>query len=146
MKKGGFIPYIVIGVLVSFMLFIGQFIYRSLQLKDNMVSKDYYEQATKFQSRINQSNNSASLNQKLDVSQTEHQVVLSFPDQLNDITGKVNFIRPSDPELDFNLAIRTSLNKMALDKSSIQKGLWQVEILCNQSGKNYYFKENIEIL
>lgn len=146
MKKGGFIPYIVIGVLVSFMLFIGQFIYRSMLLKDNLVSKDYYEQATKFQSRIDQNNNSARLIDSLNVNQTEHQVILSFPNELNNISGKVNFIRPSDPTLDFDLAIKASQNKMALDKSTINKGLWQVEVLCNQSGKDYYFIQDIEIL
>ncbi len=145
-KKGKLIPYIIIGVFVSFGIYIGSFVYRSHQLKVNLVSDDYYAQELVYQDQITIIESSEIYKHEYKVRQTLDELTISVSPKLDELKGEVLFYRPSDREMDFKVVLHlNSKNKMVLKSSEIPTGYWLIKTSGTQDSTNYYFEQDITI-
>jgi len=133
--------------MVLFMAFILQFVYRSLDSKNNhdLVSEDYYKDELYYQQEIDKMNNANNLKQNLSVEGTKEGFLLTFPQEMDHtkITGTAYFQRPSNIDLDFQQDILLSESKILINHTNLVEGKWKVKIEWKYNDEEYLLKETI---
>lgn len=130
---------------VTFMLFL---VFKSHSEDFSLVSKDYYKQEIQYQQQIDKQKNSAALSEKLGIefSQAENKARFSFPKNKTSITGEILFYRPSDSKQDLKVAIQPNAeNQQDVSFSSLQKGLWRVQVEWSSDGIEYFDEKPLVI-
>ena len=94
--------------MISFMIFILSFVYKSMALDEyhhELVSEDYYKDELHYQKEIDKLNNAKTLKQDIVLSNSKEGILLQFPKDLdqNKISGSIFFQRLSNKKLDFLL-------------------------------------------
>lgn len=141
MKKKSFIPYLIIATFVLFAIYIGQFVYRSMQRNLNLVSKDYYELEIKHQDKIDLRARSIEENKKTIIKPVENRLEVSFDDTKKIKKAQISFFRPSNDKLDWNVTLElNSSNETAINTSVLKRGAWKIK-LTYQIGDQTYLKE-----
>jgi len=135
-------------VMVLFMAFILQFVYRSIAVdkyEHHLVSEDYYKDELYYQQEIDKMNNASKLTQNVKVDRAGKGMLISFPNEMNftKITGIVYFQRPSDERLDFEKEISLSDHLMLIKDDKLINGKWKVKIDWKYGDSEYLFKEAI---
>ena len=135
-------------VMVLFMAFILQFVYRSIAVdkyEHHLVSEDYYKDELYYQQEIDKMNNASKLTQNVKVDRAGKGMLISFPNEMNftKITGIVYFQRPSDERLDFEKEISLSDHLMLIKDDKLINGKWKVKIDWKYGDNEYLFKEAI---
>jgi hypothetical protein len=135
------------GALVS--TFVGVMAYKSVQLRFDLVSDDYYDQELKYQSQIQRINNSADLEENPVVAfdQVGKIIEIKFPaNTKNETTGVVELYKPDDARADrkFNLLIDSD-NVQKIATSGFPAGAWDVKITWMYDSKEYYLQNRIYI-
>ena len=113
--------------------------------KSELESKDYYARELKYQSRIDAETNANGLGTAIAHLVENRSVQLSVPAELlgADMSGAVQFIRPSDASLDRSIPIHTDAEgHQTLSDASFQKGVYKMQISIHSKGKDYY-KESV---
>ncbi|HKJ47484.1 MAG TPA: FixH family protein, partial [Christiangramia sp.] len=73
-------------------------------------------------------------------------LILQFPNDmdLTDIAGNVNFYRPSNKQLDFNIPFSDiSGQKLEIPEAQLVKGRWNIKVTWQKEGKEFMFKKEI---
>ncbi len=135
-------------VMVLFMAFILQFVYRSIAIdkyEHHLVSEDYYKDELYYQQEIDKMNNSSKLSQNVKVDRVGEGVLVTFPDDMDftKIKGIAYFQRPSDERLDFQKNISISDHKMLITDEKLINGRWNVKIDWKYGDDEYLFKESV---
>ncbi|PJB00045.1 MAG: hypothetical protein CO128_01655 [Ignavibacteriales bacterium CG_4_9_14_3_um_filter_30_11] len=129
------------GILISiivFLLIMAGLIIFSMNKDVDLVSKDYYKNEIEFQSQIDKENKSKLLNKIVEIHFDKNNLVIVFPDSTN-ISGVLNFYRPSDSNLDFKIPIKlTDSNKLFVALNKFVKGFWKVKINWEEDDFNFY--------
>ncbi|MEL7534671.1 MAG: FixH family protein [Bacteroidota bacterium] len=113
--------------------------------KYQLVRTDYYEAEVNYQSRIDEIQNQALLEEKPLISQNDEHIVLSFPTALKNAKGEIKLYRPSDHELDQKLPLQLASGQQLLDKRSVRQGHWILQLSYQQNGTNYYQEQSIVV-
>lgn len=134
--------------MVLFMVFILQFVYRSIALdkyEHHLVSEDYYKDELYYQQEIDKMNNASKLTQNVKIDRIGEGMLVSFPGEMTftKITGIVYFQRPSDERLDFQNEILLSDHNMLITDDKLINGKWKVKIDWKYGDDEYLFKEAI---
>lgn len=128
--------------IVVFMAFIFTLVYFTTQNTINLVEKDYYPKGLKFQGRIDEITNAQTIKDRFIISQTDNELVLSFPEIAPD-TGTVVFFRPSDTEYDLTYKIQPdSLWRMSFSALEFRKGKYILKIHWMENEKGYYVEKS----
>jgi len=135
-------------VMVLFMAFILQFVYRSIAVdkyEHHLVSEDYYKDELYYQQEIDKMNNASKLTQNVKVVRVGEGMLVSFPDDMDftKIIGIAYFQRPSDERLDFQKNISISDHKMLITDDKLINGRWNVKIDWKYGDEEYLFKEPV---
>ncbi|MCS6823633.1 MAG: FixH family protein [Cytophagaceae bacterium] len=129
----------------SYILFL---VYKTSQIKIDLVSKDYYAKEIAYEKTYEKIKNSATLKNNLKIIQTPDTILLIFPDSAEalNISGVITYMRPSDANKDVKESIQFSysLTHRTL-KSKLQKGLYQVQVEWSDGLKNYYFEQPLYV-
>ena len=138
------------GIAVAFTCFVAMMIFLvSLCLKQefHLVADDYYEQEIRYQSRIEQINNTKKLQSPLDIKLdgVKSTVSIIYPVDHTDIQGKINFYRPSNARLDFEVPVKPSENTQQIDVKDLTKGKWLVKVNWSDNNVSYFFEKIIFI-
>ncbi len=147
-EKKSLIPYFIITAFVLFMMFIGQFIYRSINLPVNLVSDDYYEKELKYQDHIDMVKRSTELNKKIKISYLQQQVIvqIKFPENIKIEKGIVHFYRADDSRLDQKIALKNDKkNTTSISSENLKKGPWIVKLFYQIQSVNYFLEQKIWI-
>jgi hypothetical protein len=136
------------GILATFIIFalaVISFVTISMRQDIDLVTKDYYGEELKYQDKINKINDSKMLSEKLVIEKNGSRVNIKYPISLSkDITGKINFYRPSDERKDFSLPVEYSSEGMqSVNLENLDKGLWRVKVDWQMSGKSLFNEVNI---
>ena len=133
----------IIGVFVSFALFIGYMVYHAFQTDVNLVQVDYYQESTQYDVHVAEIRRSAAVDIKLYFDREKEAVVFELPSEFDasKVKGEVHFYRPSDVALDFKIPLSLVNGKQMLSTSKIIKGRWNVKANFTFKGDNY-FKES----
>ena len=137
--KGLFLAYGIFIIAVIIMVTI------SMTRKTDLVATNYYEKEIKYQEEIDRINNTNKLKEQVKFEINESTIVTSFPfnSTQSEITGEVNFYRPSDSKKDFSLKVDAGKDfKQTIDLSSIDKGLWKIKVFWNMDSKDYLSTTN----
>ncbi len=68
-----------------------------------------------------------------------------FPETMDpkEIKGTVSLYRPSNKQLDFDLALSTSNNYLLIPDKRLLDGRWDIKALWEYRGKTYLYKKSI---
>ena len=137
------IPRLIIGVFVSFAIFIGYMVYQAFQSDVNLTRDDYYQNSTLHDEHVKDIERSNNKGLKLFFDRNQKAVIFETPDNFDDskVKGEILFYRPSDGKLDFNVPINLTSNKQLLSTEKIIDGKWITKVSFTYNNENY-FKES----
>lgn len=139
------------GIVIAFVLFISFimfFVVKSLtdeSLEHELVTDDYYKKELQFQEQLNAEQRTRDLGVDLLVSRTADGLDIVFPAEQSPekINGKVFLYRPSNKQLDFEVAISLSDPHLLIPKDRLLDGRWNLVASWNWKGEEYLVKKSI---
>lgn len=138
----------VVIAMVSFMIFILTFVYRSVVMDEyqhELVSEDYYKDELHYQEEIDKLNNAAALEVNLTVSRTSEGLLLRFPGNLDPgkISGNIRVQRPSKKALDLELPVQLSGYEQLIPDEKLVSGKYLISVDWKHGESEYLFKEEL---
>lgn len=134
-------------VFVAFVALIGTLVYKSMNTKFELVSKDYYKDELKYQDKIDAKAAAAKLSDVL-ITTTKDSVNISLPKELenNIIDGNVwlycNTNEKNDKHVDFK---HVTNNTFSIPVNQLNKANYQAKISYTANSKNYYSEKDLAI-
>lgn len=134
--------------MVSFMIFILSFVYKSIAMDEyqhELVSEDYYRDELHYQDEIDKLNNSNLLSQNIKLVNSSEGVLVSFPKDIeqSSIVGSIYFQRLSNEKLDFTETIKLIDHQQMIPVEKLVSGKWIVKIDWETGQEKYLFKESL---
>ena len=116
--------------------------------KNDLVTENYYDEAVKYQNRIEEQANAASVSSKLNINYdaTVKSVNLTASGAERKIAGTLTFYKPDKASIDFSVPFST--DEEGIQKIAVQKlahGYWMVTANYTVEGKNCSEEERIFI-
>lgn len=132
--------------MVSFMVFILSFVYKSIAMDEyqhELVSEDYYKDELHYQEEIDKLNNAKKLDQDIILTNSKTGVLIQFPEQMKDkkISGTIYFQRLSNKNLDFSETIELNDQQQLIAAEKMVSGKWIVKIDWQYDKELYLFKD-----
>ena len=127
----------------SFMIFISYFVYNTFTKPSHdhhLVSEQYYMDELNYQQEIDAVDNAKKLTKDVKLSKTNKGLLISFPKDINNITGNIEIKRPSDVKLDIKIPIELINNTMLIPDSKLVLGMYRVRIKWNANNTKYMYK------
>ncbi len=133
--------------MISFMVFILSFVYKSVTVKKyqhELVSKDYYGDELHYQEEIDKLNKSGTLSSKIKLKNVEDGILILFPSEIEfqKVTGTITFKRMSNESLDFTKDIKLISHEMLIPDKQLVAGKWSIIIDWELGSDQYLFKES----
>ena len=122
----------------------------AFQYDVNLVATDYYAQELEYQSQIDSHNNLMDLEGKMaiKVSKASSLLEIQFPEGAlaPGAHGQLQFFRPSDPSLDFQIDFDGAKGKvLQINTTKMAGGYWRVKMNWESEGKSYFFEQQIQL-
>lgn len=112
----------------------------------DMVVEEYYKKEMTLNDKLKKLSNGKALKPLIKFKANTKGVLLTFPDQLKDITSAQVFAyRASDKNLDFKMSIALNKNGEALVQKTLAKGPWEFNLSFTKDQKEYLIKKNINV-
>lgn len=134
-------------VFIVFGAFIGYLVYRAVNTKYDLVSKDYYKDELRYQDKIDRQNNAAKISD-VKIEQDADAVIIHLPNEQKGfaVTGDVFFYCITDELKDYHTALQVdSSNQQIIMKKSLQKGAYNVKINWQVGKEPFYFEKKLLI-
>lgn len=139
------------GIVIAIIFFIGFIMYfvvtmtTNNQYEHDLVTERYYEKELTYQERIDASKNMQELQGSITVEKTADGIILRFPEVLEtkNLEGKVFLYRPSNKQLDFEVAISKNQNYLLVPDKRLLGGRWNINVEFKDQNKNYFYSEEI---
>ncbi len=130
---------------VAFGSFIGFLVYRMASTKVDLVRKDYYQTEMAYQQQIDRIQNNQSVQNpfKINYQPSEKVVHFSLPETLTE--GQIQFFRPSDAQLDFNVTVRPNHREQTVSTQHLKTGHWRIKITWTDGQQEYYTEEEVRL-
>ena len=135
--------YAIIVVFVLFAVFIGQFVYRSVQNPTNLVAENYYQQEIDFQTKIDKSSNALAIKDQMTFAITDELVTVDFPTDWETVKGTLHLYNPMNEKLDVSMPFTTQSNVLKMKLKDLQAGKWVVKLDFDYGNKGYFLEENV---
>ncbi len=134
-------------VFALFACFIIFLVYKCINTKFDLVSKDYYKDELRYQDKIDGKANAAEISD-VKIEQDNDLVTILLPKEQNglNVNGDVLFYCPTNSEKDkhFPLVI-DSTGKQTIDKKMLSKVGYKVKITWDIDKKKFYSEKDITI-
>lgn len=131
------------GIVLAYVLFISfilSLVYKTFQNDVDLVADDYYAKELAFQDIIDGQKNYFGLNKSLILHQTLDSITVFFPHiSSENITGNVQFFRPSNKGWDQNYSIENQV--LRLSKTDYKSGQYIMKATWNVAGIEYYHEQ-----
>ena len=133
-------------VFIGFALLIGTLVYKAMNTKYELVSKDYYNDELRYQEQIDGMNNAARAGDII-LRQQDHSLQLSLPDTLAErsITAEAWFYCKTDAVKDKRLQIDIQNGQYVFEKAGFAKDNYELKLQFTAAGKKYYYIEPVNI-
>lgn len=136
-------------IVVSFLLFAGfmaVIVTISMRQDVNLVSSQYYQDDLDFQQQLDRKNNTAALAQQPEITLTESQLQVSFPENATVESGVIKLFRPSSDKLDQNFVIQASSeSNHVFEVKPLDKGAYRIKMTWKMEDKEYYLEKFVVI-
>ncbi|MBI2729397.1 MAG: FixH family protein [Sphingobacteriales bacterium] len=136
------ITFIVFGAGMSFM------VYKSVNSKFELVSKEYYKDELAYQQVIDGTKNADALTSKLTITEDEKNIVLQLPEELKGkkITGSVWFYSAADETKDRKFELKTNADgKQFFENKLFFPINYKVKIDWKADSEHYYTEKDFSI-
>lgn len=134
-------------VFALFAFFIGFLVYKCINTKFDLVSKDYYKDELRYQDKIDGKLNAAEIS-SVKLEQDNNVVTVLFPSEQKGMKaeGEVFFYCPTNENKDkhFPLTINAE-GKQSIDKKMLSKLGYKVKITWDIDKKKFYSEKDIKI-
>ena len=139
------------GIVLAFIGFIGFILYFVIiantdqKAEHNLVTDEYYQEELKYQEEINALENAKNLNVRFNFEQTTEGLRITIPETVRQqkTEGTVSLYRPSNKQLDFDLAISLSNSHLLIPDNRLLGGRWDIKIRWKHLDRDYLVKESI---
>ncbi|MDR9457164.1 MAG: FixH family protein [Salegentibacter sp.] len=139
------------GIVIGMTLFISFILYLVFNMLTNekfdhdLVTEDYYKKELLFQQEIDAETRGNALTENISDRRIENGWLIEFPEDLKlaEISGNLNFYRPSNAELDFDIPLNLKSNRIEIDDAKLIPGRWNINIHWEYQGENYLYKKEI---
>ncbi|MBK7148695.1 MAG: FixH family protein [Bacteroidetes bacterium] len=135
------------GVYLSFVVFIIYMVYRSVNMKTELVTADYYAEELNYQEHINKLNLTQKLSEQLAITVQDEKLTLSFPKEVagQSIKADIYFYCPSNSKNDYRTSCRTAAGICEVNTTEVKKGGYKVKVNWSAAGADYYNENFINI-
>lgn len=139
------------GLVIGMVLFIGFILFFVVQIMTDkqydydLVTEDYYQKELVFQQELNALENSNTLADNLKGERTDEGWEITFPKDMDyaAISGTVQMYRPSNKNLDFQVPVKLSGQKLVIPNEQMVGGRWNVIVNWNYQGTDYLYKQGL---
>ncbi|MDE3252140.1 MAG: FixH family protein [Bacteroidota bacterium] len=137
-------------LIIVFILFagiIGTMVYKAINTKVELVSKDYYKEELRYQDRIDGRNNAAQIG-KVAVTQNAESVEIAFPAEMKglSVSGEAWFYCQTDDIKDRKIPLQVDENgRQLILKKELAKGSYDLKLNWEASSKQYYTEQKLII-
>jgi hypothetical protein len=134
-------------VFIVFALLIGTLVYKSINTKYDLVSKDYYKDELRYQERIDQTNNANEIS-AVSISQDNSYLIIQLPKEQSGVKteGEILMYCKTNADNDVKFILQTDSNgKQIIDKNKIRKGAYQLKLTWQTASQKFYNQHDILI-
>lgn len=137
-------------LIIVFILFaglIGFMVYKAMNTKFELVSKDYYKDELRYQDRIDGKQNANKLGNIL-ISQNADELLLALPNEMKGIKveGEAWFYCKTDATKDRKIMLQVDENgQQHILKNKISKGIYELKLNWQTTTEKYYTEQNITV-
>lgn len=130
--------------IIAFMTFIIYIVVQTYGLNADLVQDDFYEEEVRTNEKKIMSQNYAKLNSKIEIEQKEEGILIIFPQELANATGKIQFYRRDDKRLDKFYEIKLDDNNVqTLAYNEFLVGKYDIKIECEKDQTKYLHQSSI---
>ncbi len=134
------------GILLSIIIFMAvvtTIVAFMMNREVDLVTDKYYDKEIKYQQQIDKEKRAVLLNENVKIGYTGKILNITFPSD-SGITGELYFYRPSDLHKDFKIPIKLSdKSSQFLDVSTLERGLWKLQINWSADKKDFYTEKTL---
>jgi nitrogen fixation protein FixH len=141
MKKISWGTGISIVIILFLVIVIGQAIAIHYWIDYDLVVEEYYDEEIKYQSQIEKIKRTNALPESMKIKLSNEFIEFQFPSifQAEQISGVINFYKPSDDQLDKKEVILLEKdNKMYFATKELSTGLWKARVEWEVDGVKYF--------
>jgi hypothetical protein len=133
-------------VFVAFAALMGILVYKAVNTKFELVTKDYYKDELRYQDKIDGAAN-ASAAGNITLVQDGSTISLSLPSSLSNtlVEGEAWFYCKTKAVNDQRISIRTENGKYIFNLSNFAKDSYELKLQFTSGDKKYYYTELISI-
>lgn len=118
--------------------------------KVELVNFNYYEQELKFQNQIERVARTSRLETRASVTydRAKKEILVSIPcgNDSQSVRGKIEFYRPSESSLDYQLDLRLNATGVqGISSENLRAGLWKVRVSWTVERQEYFIDQAIVI-
>ncbi|MBZ9729250.1 FixH family protein [Salegentibacter sp. JZCK2] len=139
------------GIVIGMALFISFILYLVINMltdkkfNHDLVTEEYYQKELYYQEEIDAETNAFALEENISDRRVENGWIIEFPEylELSKISGNLNFYRPSDENLDFNIPLKLTSYQIFIKDEQLKKGRWNINIHWEYEETPYLYKNEI---
>lgn len=136
-------------VFIAFALLMGTLVYKAMNTKYELVSKDYYKDELRYQDRIDGKNNVAGLTGKLTLTQDAETVMIDLPSEMRGVKveGEAWFYCKTDAVRDrkIPLQVDTAARQVILKKALVKETTYELKLNWQAADQKYYIEQPIHV-
>jgi hypothetical protein len=122
-------------------------VYKAVNTKFELVSKDYYKDELRYQDRIDGKQNANKLG-NIRVSQNADELLLALPNEMKGIKveGEAWFYCKTDATKDRKIMLQVDENgQQHILKNKISKGRYELKLNWQTTSEKYYTEQNVTV-
>lgn len=135
-------------VFILFAILMATLVYKAVNTKFELVSKDYYKDELRYQDRIDGRNNAALIG-KVAVTQDAEALTIDLPEEMKGVKveGEAWFYCKTDAERDrkIALAVDTSGKQLILKKQLIKGTTYELKLNWQAGDQKYYTEQIVNV-
>lgn len=134
-------------VFVGFAALMGTMVYKAMNTRFELVSKEYYQDELRYQDKIDGRTNAATIG-AVTIHEDEQYLVFQFPEEMKgqQIKGEAWLYCKTDAvkDLRFPLSIDADARQM-IERKKLTANKYQLKLSWEAAGKKYYLEKEIEL-
>ncbi|HEY9183977.1 MAG TPA: FixH family protein [Salegentibacter sp.] len=138
---------IVIGMtlFISFILYLVFNMLTDEKFDHDLVTEEYYKKELLFQQEIDAETRGNALAENISDRRIKNGWLIEFPEDLKlaEVSGNLNFYRPSNAKLDFDIPLNLKTNRIEISDENLIPGRWNIYIHWEYQGESYLYKKEI---
>lgn len=133
-------------VFIAFVALMATLVYKAVNTKFELVTKDYYKEELRYQDKIDGAANAIAAGE-LSFQQDAATLTIQLPATLHTaiLKGEAWFYCKTDATKDQRFPLTIEEGKYTIDKSTYAKGSYELKLQLTDNNKQYYYREFVTV-